>query len=161
MKLFVIIESSGDYDAYLEEPLFLVKTEDEAIRVTNYLNDFATWKKDRWLSAKKASQQWEENNPAPTIDNTRARARKQQIDWLLKQDFKEELKAPLEEELIGINERLKEYEDWIVKRHEAYVANFDSITIPDKFSDAIYDVEIYASYSYVDLEVKEIPDETS
>jgi len=41
------------------------------------------------------------------------------------------------------------------------VANFDSITIPDKFSDAVYDVESYASYSYVDLEVKEIPDEAT
>jgi hypothetical protein len=158
--MFVIIESSGDYDVYREVPLFLVKTEDEATRVTDHLNDFAKWKEERLLETQRASRQWEQENPAPPID-TKAQARKKQIDWLLRQDFKEELKALLQDELVDINDRLNEYDDWVAKKREAYVANFDSITIPDEFSDAVYDAESYASYSYVDLEVKEIPDDAS
>lgn len=158
MNIFVIIETSGEYDDYCETPLFAVRTLDEATRIVNQLNNFVKWKKEKWWSALEASRQWEEENPKPTID-TKAMGRKIQINWLLKQDFQEHLKAPLEEELVAINERLQELADWNTSRHAVYKAKLDETPVPEKFSNAAHDVRPDGNYVYSEVEIRE-PDFT-
>lgn len=155
MNLFAIMECSGEYCEYAEKPLFLVRTEDEANAVVDKLNALAKWKDERSKESNLVADKWRDENPAPPRD-TRDLARQRQIEFLLTQDFKEELKAPLKEELAEIKYRLQDYDDWLAKKRDVYTDHFDSMTMPDDLSNAVYDAKSYANYSYIELEVKNI-----
>lgn len=154
MKYYLIIESFGYYDDYQQTPLFLVKTEEKAKKTVDLYNECVSWKEEKRRQAREAEKKWEKKNPPPEHTSNVSR-RIDQINTLLAENFTEELKKPLREEIKYLKEKLKACQNWQDQRKQVFHQALESHPIPSKFKQCQSLCGIGSFFEYKELEVKE------
>jgi hypothetical protein len=166
MKMtWAIVEHSGSYDDYTMDPIFSVKTEEDAKKIVVLLNEYANWLKNIQQVGYELMYQWDKDNPSPwTHDDAK------ELNRL--SHFKTHGFAPSDkDELLKkyealVNKHLTQ-EEWGTKRSNAEAEYKKTIERPEKFSKLLshkglirenwYDL----SYGYYGLEVMDVSDLTT
>lgn len=152
MKYFAIVEAAGYYDDYQETPLFLVETKEKAEEYINLYNKFVKWKNKNLELANETLSKWEQENPPPvkSIDYRRI----DRLNQLLQENFKEELKKPLREELTKLKKQEEKIDEWYKQRQKIFTNYLEASTTPSEFNSCTHEPITNSKFFYIELEVK-------
>ena len=150
------MESSGCYDDYSNDVMFLVETESDAKDICQYYNDYVKFLTSVDTKVREFRIKWEIENP--NIFTANIQKRHAQVKAFLKLPFKKEIEDKLIEELNELAAQRKASDKWHQQSWEATKEFKETIMTPNRFKNIGRAMASDAQYSYFVMDVSKKED---
>lgn len=154
--MYVIMESSGSYDDYSNDVMFLVETKNDAKEICKFYNEYVLFQKSVDDKVREFRTKWETENP--NCLTASIQKRQAQVQAFLKQGFKKEIEDKLIEELNELAAQRKASDKWQEQSWEATKEFKKTIVKPERFEKIKETTPSDAHYSYFMMDVSKKED---